>query len=83
MRKPTIHINGTSGNVLSEQYATAARAVNEAINALGEAAPNGRDYYPQGPGAITEATAEHKARLTKLRTVHAELLELWDYTITD
>ena len=73
MRTPTIHLNGTSRERLAEDYANAAGAVRKAINALNDAAPNGRDYYPQGDAAIGEATREHLERLHKLEAVRDEL----------
>lgn len=76
MRKPTIHLNGSSPDTLYEQYTNASRAIAEAIDALREAAPHGRDYYPQEGDGIREATAEHVARLAKLESVLAEVKEL-------
>lgn len=76
MRKPTIHLNGTSREALLEGYVTAISAVNDAMAKLAAAAPNGRDYYPQGTGALTEAQQEHEARAAKLRSVAAELQEI-------
>lgn len=77
MRKPTIHLNGTSRNALADQLRDAAYALADAIGALAKAAPHGRDYYVQGAEAINEAIDEHNARLEKLRSVYAELVEIW------
>lgn len=71
--KPTIHLNGTPARVLLEERMEAASALRDAIAALCRAAPNGRDYYPQGPGAIDEATMEHRRRLRQLQDVLADL----------
>lgn len=60
--KPTIHLNGTSPKELLELYRNAYRAVNAADAALDAAGPNGRDYYPHGPGVISQAIDEHYAR---------------------
>lgn len=76
MRTPTIHLNGTPPDRLLEQFTDAYRAVGDAMRALDEAAPNGRDYYPQGLDAAQESTSEHRRRAEKLRSVHAELEEL-------
>jgi hypothetical protein len=70
---PTIHMNGTTGEVLLEQYATAARAVQKAIDAVCDAGPNARDYYVQGPDAGLAAQREHEARVKALKTVRDEL----------
>ena len=76
MRTPTIHMNGSNPETLLEGLTEAYRAVDAAMRALDEAAPNGRDYYPQGPDAVQEATREHQLRAAKLRSVREELQEL-------
>jgi hypothetical protein len=79
---PTLHTNGTSGEELARQLETAARAVQAALTALQEAAPNARDYYPQasaqlqGRDAFLRAAEEHKLRCKRLRDTYAELLEI-------
>lgn len=73
---PTIHPNGTSRDYLLESYKHAADAVRDAIIALDEAAPHGRDYYPQGQGAIDHAIEEHRERLMKLADVISELEQI-------
>jgi hypothetical protein len=70
---PTIHPNGTSHNELFESTLKAMSAVWEAIRAVEATAPNGRDYYPQGPDALREAEREHAARVAALRDVRAQL----------
>jgi len=73
MMVPTVHLNGTSREALLEQVNTAYAAVWEALTALSAAWPNGRDYYPQGDAAYSEAVAEWDARAAKLRSVRDEL----------
>ena len=70
---PTIHLNGTSKERLIESLCNASNALNDAYSALKETAPNGRDYYPQGPQALKQATDEHMLRLRKLDAVKAEI----------
>lgn len=70
---PTIHLNGTSKDRLLEAIENAHAATLKAQEALAETAPNGRDYYPQGPDAIFKAQDEHKARMRKLVEVQMEL----------
>lgn len=70
---PSIHLNGTSKNELLDQLQTAYSAVDAAMIAMSKAAPNGRDYYPQGPDAIRKAVVEHSERLAKLAAVSREL----------
>lgn len=79
MRKPTIHRNGTSKPALYEQLLAASAAVRAAIWALAEAAPNARDYYPQGPDAYPQASAQHSARVQKMVDVREELYSLLEH----
>lgn len=76
---PTVHLNGTNRGVLIEQLLAARDAVNNAMEALRNAAPNGRDYYPQGSRMIYQATDEHVARMLKLEEVHRELTLILEY----
>ena len=76
MTTPTIHLNGTPRERLIDALCDAGGAVSAAIGAVRYTAPNGRDYYPQGPEAIGTATAEHLVRLAKLQTVLDELQAL-------
>jgi predicted RNase H-like HicB family nuclease len=78
MMVPTIHLNGTSKEELMEQLQNAARALSEAIQQLGEACPNARDYYPQGDQAFHAAAKEHAVRLMGLVVVLKELERLLD-----
>ena len=75
---PTVHVNGTAYEVLLEQNLNAASTVRKAIEALGQAAPNGCDYYPQcggpqGPAAIRAAMEQHVQRVRRLQSVYDEL----------
>ena len=79
MMLPTIHMNGTSGRALLEGYCEAISAVQAALEALARAAPNGRDYYPQGPDACAQADAEHDARKHALIKVMNELQVLAEH----
>ena len=76
MMVPAIHMNGTSGEALLEQNTGAAEAARELLRALVVAAPNGRDYYTQGHGALLLAEAEHVSRVARVESVLAELGEL-------
>lgn len=73
MMIPTIHLNGTSRDALLTQVLDAAHAVTAAINAVAAAVPNGRDYYPQGPTALSLAMQEHGNRLWLLVNVLDQL----------
>ena len=70
---PTVHLNGTAGEDLLDQYAAAVEAVREAIDAVCEAGPNARDYYVQGPDAGLAAQREHEARVVALKRVRDDL----------
>lgn len=76
MTVPTIHLNGTSGERLADAYASAAAAIEVALEALRETAPNGRDYYPQGPDAMESAIREYQARDRALRAMMDDLASL-------
>jgi hypothetical protein len=74
MTTPTVHLNGTSRESLLEGYCDAGRAVNDAIKALQDAAPNDRDYYIQkDKDAFRNAVAEHMDRIERLINVRVEL----------
>lgn len=70
---PTVHLNGTTGEVLVDQYTVAAQAVQKAIDAVCDAGPNSRDYYVQGPDASLAAQREHEARVAALKRVRDEM----------
>lgn len=75
---PTIHLNGTSGEVLRDQWTAAGKALTAAITALCDAGPNTRDYYVQGPDAPLTAQREHEARIKVLRQMHADVSAVVD-----
>jgi hypothetical protein len=79
MIKPSIHLNGTPAERLLDQYCDAGKAIRQAIDALNDARPNPRDYYPQGDNAYATAAKEQEARLDKLREVLADMVALADY----
>ena len=73
MLLPTIHSNGTSKAELVEGLCRASNALDLAYQALKACAPNGRDFYPQGAGALEAATAEHMDRLRRLDAVKRDV----------
>ena len=79
MQKPLVHLNGTSKAALAEGYHNAATAITAALDKLIEAAPNARDYYPQGPDAYSVARREHDARCEALRAAHRDMLALYEH----
>lgn len=76
MQLPTIHLNGTSSERLIDALCDASAALDAAYVAIKQTAPNGRDYYPQGPDALRIATEEHSARLRAVDAVKAEIDQL-------
>lgn len=82
MMFPTIHLNGSSPEYLLESARYALDSLRAAVLQVEGTAPNGRDYYPQGDGAIKTAVCEHASRIERLRSVIAELEELAEH-ITD
>lgn len=73
MRIPTIHLNGTGGTELLRQFRDARRAVQRAMDTVANAAPHGRDYYPQSPEALPEARRDYESRQQRLQSVYDEL----------
>lgn len=76
---PTIHRNGTAACDLLEDYCKCGSAIRDAIRTLENAGPNGRDYYPQGARATSQAMREREARIAKLAEVLAEIVTLQDH----
>ena len=73
MRTPTVHLNGTKGQDLLESYLKAVDKLRDAIQAVMNAYPNGRDLYTQEPGAYQVAVVEQQERLEKLTEVKKEM----------
>jgi len=73
---PRIHLNGTSGQTLFDEYEQALSYVRTAIKVMGQITVNGRDYYPISADATGIAIAEHRSRLDRLTAVAAELEEI-------
>jgi hypothetical protein len=76
MMIPTLHLNGTSRDELMTQVCDAARALQAAMEALAQMAPNGRDYYVQSPDACAQAGREHRERIAKVKEVYDEVTRL-------
>lgn len=73
MLVPTVHLNGSAGEVLLDQYTAATEAVRKALDAICDTGPNARDYYVQGPDAALAAQREHEARVKALKIVRDDL----------
>lgn len=69
---PAVHLNGTSANELMELRKTAYAALDHALAALREMAPNGRDYYLERD-KMQKAVAQHRRRADTLVGLMEEL----------
>lgn len=70
---PHIHLNGTSAERLVDGLIAVADKLEEAYQALREAAPNGRDYYPLGREAMDAAERQHERRLRAIDEIKANI----------
>jgi hypothetical protein len=57
---PTVHSNGTGAKGLRDQLIAVSRGLRSAMDAMGQAMPHGRDYYPQGDNALSDARKAHQ-----------------------
>jgi hypothetical protein len=78
MKIPTIHSNGDSSGALYAMYNAAQQDLDIAITRLSYTYPNGRNFYPQGDGALAQACAEHDIRMMKLRKIREEILYIME-----
>jgi hypothetical protein len=63
---PQINLNGTSKESLVEQQCGVLAALDALTKAMGEAAPNGRDYQLRP----TEFKPAHEAWLERMKVIH-------------
>src|SRR5215204_3822709 len=75
---PLIHLNGSGRKALLDEYEATYRALSAAYDVLCDAAPNGRDYYPIGPDALSRATAEFRRRLDILDDLRKDVMADWE-----
>ena len=74
MIRPILNINGSSAFDLIDQRRHAMDALLEAIDALKQCTPNGRDYPGQHDRCIADRDT-HFDRLSVLHTLREELLD--------
>ena len=74
MIRPTLNINGSSAFDLIDPRRTAMDLLLEAIDALKQATPNGRDYPGDNDRCIADREI-HFDRLAVLHTLREELLD--------
>jgi hypothetical protein len=73
---PTIHLNGTGARDLRAQAKEVYRGLNDALQAMRQAMPHGRDYYPQGDAALTKARDAHTEMIIMVTRIQDEYLSL-------
>jgi hypothetical protein len=74
MIRPTLNINGSSAFDLVQPRRDARDALNEAIEALKQVTPNGRDYL----GDRDQLTADRDTHFDRLAALHTLREELFD-----
>lgn len=75
--KPTVHLNGTSAEELSNQWLEVLSAALRLEKALQDAQPHDRDYYvqdEQGLGLV--ARNENRARLSAVAEIERDAREM-------
>jgi hypothetical protein len=79
MKTPTVHLNGTSKQNLSDGYRNTYTKLSDALEMLAINAPHPRDYYVQkDENAFIDAMREHQARMNKLNGIMKEIQALWE-----
>lgn len=73
---PSVHLNGDSREELYRINRAAYDAADKLIDALAEAGPNARNWYTQGPDAMSKAVAQHRSRLLRAEGIKAEMMEI-------
>lgn len=81
MITPTIHLNGSHGPTLRDEYIKAMYAVHDAQVLLQQIDINPRDYYVQrqvdgSPSTFTQANMERLTMWRNLEVVRAQLEEI-------
>ena len=75
MPMPTVHLNGASRESLVQQRTDVADALRDVEKAIGQAWPHGRDYYTQGPDALSAAQQAWRERVTVVAEMREEIME--------
>jgi hypothetical protein len=73
MSIPTVHLNGTSRDSLVKQRVNIIDALLDVENAISQAWPHGRDFYPQGPDALSAAQRVWHARANIVSDLRDEI----------
>jgi hypothetical protein len=71
---PRVNLNGSARRSLIEQRRKVCDALNDALQALGEAAPHGRDYQTAAAGSYELARALYEKRHSQLSDMRADIM---------
>lgn len=63
---PTVHLNGTSREMLRTDYRNAYEKLHEFREAFASIEFNARDYYVQGPAAYSQARTERDREFQRI-----------------
>lgn len=72
---PTIHSNGDSQKNLLTEATDALRDLRKSRETILKITVNGRNFYPQGPGVINEATNRFREMVSRFDSVITEIEE--------
>jgi len=75
MSIPTVHLNGTSRDSLVKQRVNIIDALLGVEKAISQAWPHGRDFYPQGPDALSAAQQVWHERANILSDLREKITE--------
>jgi hypothetical protein len=70
---PIIHLNGDRAETLLDQLEAVYSALSDALAALRQAGPNGRNYYPED-GLLEKAIAQHQRRMRAITDMQEEIV---------
>jgi hypothetical protein len=73
MITPTLNLNGSSADDLIDPRMAAYGALRDAIKALQQVTPNGRDYPGDNDQCVTDR-GSHYIRLKAINTIAAEII---------
>jgi len=75
---PQVNINGTSKRELQDQCLQAYRALQDALEALNQMTPHGRDYQTVGFERYDLARSQHQDRMRSVGEIKDEIYAIWE-----
>lgn len=81
MIAPKIHLNGTDGRILRDQYQAAVTALFDAVTALEAIEIHGRDYYTivGDSDAVNKAFDTRRLMVERVNKIRKELFFVLDH----